>query len=38
MNFIFGMMVGINIGAMFGWYMCKRYKGDLFALISDLMN
>ena len=34
MTLLTGLLIGVNIGAVIGWYWCKKFKGDLFALLS----
>lgn len=34
MTLLTGLLIGVNIGTVIGWYWCKKFKGDLFALLS----
>ena len=36
MTLLTGLLIGMNIGAVIGWCVCKKFKGDFFALLSYL--
>ena len=36
MTLLTGLLIGMNLGAVIGWYWCRKLKGDFFALLSYL--